>query len=249
MPYKKITGIYKIINTKNNKVYIGSALSVFSRLNCHKNLLNKKKHFNSHLQKSWEKYGSDNFKFEIIEECESNLLQEREEYYIKIHNSNNNNFGYNRRLDCKTNLGLKFSDEHKKKLSESHLGIKRSEETHKKILQSQYKKVYKYNLNGDFLKEYESVKEAGKDCNIHPANISMCARGIIKKTKSFRWSYIKYDKINSEDKIILQLTKEGEIVKEWENTVSAVKHYNLMRIYKCLKDYSKTSGGFRWKYK
>ena len=38
MPYKKITGIYKIINTKNNKVYVGSALSVFSRLNTHKNL-------------------------------------------------------------------------------------------------------------------------------------------------------------------------------------------------------------------
>lgn len=249
MPYKKITGIYKILNIKNNKLYVGSALSVYSRLNTHKRLLNNKKHPNSHLQKSWEKYGLENFIFEIIEECDVNLLQEREEYYIKHYQANNNKFGYNKRINCKTNLGLKYSDEHKKNLSLAHMGIKRTEEAHKKIVQSQYKKVYKYDLDGNFLMEYDSVQSAGKECEAHPANISMCARGIIKKTKNFIWSYEKVDKINVIKKKVLQFTKNGEFVKEWENAINAVKFYKCIWLYNCLKDNSKNCVGFKWKYK
>jgi group I intron endonuclease len=60
-------GIYKIINTISGKVYIGSTKKFSKRANSHYNSLNKKIHFNSHLQKSFNKYGKDNFVFEVIE--------------------------------------------------------------------------------------------------------------------------------------------------------------------------------------
>lgn len=67
MPYKdKITGIYKITNSINNKIYIGSAINIYRRFVTHNHLLRNNKHFNSHLQSSWNKYKSENFK-EYIE--------------------------------------------------------------------------------------------------------------------------------------------------------------------------------------
>ena len=84
MPFKdKKIGIYKIKNIKNDKVYIGSAINIYRRFVTHKHLLRNNKHFNTHLQSSWNKYNSDNFIFEIVEECEKSLLENREEFYIK----------------------------------------------------------------------------------------------------------------------------------------------------------------------
>lgn len=70
MPYKEITGIYIIKNILTEKVYIGSAKSVLSRLNAHKYQLLNNKHFNKHLQSSYNKYGINNFTFELIEKLQ-----------------------------------------------------------------------------------------------------------------------------------------------------------------------------------
>lgn len=48
----------------------------------------KEKHFNIHLQNAWDKYGSDNFLFEILEECDKECLKDKEEYYIQTLKSN-----------------------------------------------------------------------------------------------------------------------------------------------------------------
>lgn len=51
-----------------------------------------------------QKYGWENFKYEVIEECPDELLQEREAYYIKLYNSQIPN-GYNVRDEspnCRT---------------------------------------------------------------------------------------------------------------------------------------------------
>jgi hypothetical protein len=189
MPYKKISGIYSILNLINNKRYIGSAVSLNSRLKTHKHLLSGNKHFNSHLQSSWNKYGEDNFKFEIILECGLNELRDNEEFLIKKFNSNNVKYGYNKRINCETNLGVKFTDTHKKNLSFSHLGNKHSEFSKNKIRESRYVKVLQYDLDGIFLKEYKSMIEAGLDNNIEKNGISMCCRGLIKKSGGFIWKY------------------------------------------------------------
>ena len=88
-------GIYKILNTLSNKIYIGSSIKLESRKYKHFWMLLKQRHDNQFLQKSYNKYGKDAFIFEIIEECDPSILCERENHYIKSYNSNDPSFGYN----------------------------------------------------------------------------------------------------------------------------------------------------------
>ncbi len=189
MPYKKITGIYRILNSINGKLYIGSAVSINSRFTSHRQLLKSNKHFNIHLQTSWNKYGEENFQFDIVEVTTLDLLQEREEFYIKFFNSNDRTVGYNNRLNCATNLGIKHSDETKKKLSISHLGHKRSKEAQIKISNSQHKKVCQIDLDGKHVKTFDSMKQVEEMTGIKRQLISMCCRKVIPWAKKFYWCY------------------------------------------------------------
>lgn len=78
----KVCGVYKITNTVNNKFYIGSSKDIENRWKQHIDALVKKEHGNTHLQNAWNKYGSQNFKFEIIEECDPSVQFEREQFYL-----------------------------------------------------------------------------------------------------------------------------------------------------------------------
>lgn len=51
------------------------------------------------------------------------------------------------------------------------------------------KRVNQYDLDGNFIKQWCSMKEAGKELKIHWQNISMCCRKIRNKTKEYRWEY------------------------------------------------------------
>lgn len=175
MPYKnKIVGIYKIVNSINNKCYVGSAVNMKHRFSVHKNLLNNNKHYNKHLQSSWNKYGSDVFSFELIEETNLDKLREREEYYILEFKSNDRNLGYNRRINCQTNLGIKVSDETREKLRISHLGHKQSKETVEKKAKSRFKSVYQLDMNLNIINKFESIKEAAEITGLCSKSISMC---------------------------------------------------------------------------
>lgn len=88
-------GIYIIKNIVTNKVYIGSSTNISVRISSHKNSLKRNKHVNFHLQSSYNKYGIENFLYEIIEYCNEIWLLKKEEYYIKFFKSNDKNFGYN----------------------------------------------------------------------------------------------------------------------------------------------------------
>ena len=72
----KICGIYKFLNPITNKVYIGQSIDIISRYQAHKsNHLNPNYiNYNTYFYKALRKYGFENFNFEIIEECESSLL-------------------------------------------------------------------------------------------------------------------------------------------------------------------------------
>lgn len=92
-----MTGIYKILNMVNNKIYIGQSVNIRRRWNNHKsNAFNTTcKSYNSHLYRAIRKYGLENFSFEVIEECPKDRLNEREKYYIEFFNSNDPDHGYN----------------------------------------------------------------------------------------------------------------------------------------------------------
>ena len=110
-----ISGIYRILNSTNNKVYIGSAKSISKRFWEHKYNLKNNNHANIHLQLSWNKYGEENFIFEILEKINNNtenikeVLLMREQYWIDITNCTNRNFGYNICLKSSSRLGSKNS--------------------------------------------------------------------------------------------------------------------------------------------
>jgi len=89
-------GIYIITNNINNKVYIGLSKNLSNRIKQHKNRLLNNSHKNTHLQSAFNKYGINNFSFDIIEYCNNDLLCKKEKEYIKKYNSINSLYGYNK---------------------------------------------------------------------------------------------------------------------------------------------------------
>ena len=59
------SGVYQIRNTVNGKVYIGSAKHFNKRKSQHFHYLKTNKHHSQKLQRSYNKYGIQNFVFEI----------------------------------------------------------------------------------------------------------------------------------------------------------------------------------------
>jgi group I intron endonuclease len=114
------SGIYCIRNMINNKVYIGKAKCIYSRMMQHNTLLNRKhKDENPHLINSYHKYGKENFEYIVLEylDLNDNLLRDRELFWIKKFNSFDREKGYNIREDSST--GLIVSQETRNKMRES----------------------------------------------------------------------------------------------------------------------------------
>lgn len=87
-----IVGIYKITNLINGKIYIGQSKNCEKRFSEHRT-----SEHNQHLLRAYEKYGFENFSFEIIEEARESELDDLEEKYIKEYDSMNPSIGYNKR--------------------------------------------------------------------------------------------------------------------------------------------------------
>lgn len=81
---KLISGVYKITCVPTNKIYIGSSKDIRTRWSRHKRDLHTQKHSNTYLQLAYNKYGKDNFLWEIIEECCSAQVTEREQHYLDL---------------------------------------------------------------------------------------------------------------------------------------------------------------------
>ncbi len=74
-----LVGIYMITCLKNDKHYIGQSVRLKHRMKEHKSCSS-----NTQLREDIELYGRENFRFEILEECEEEELDERELHYIEI---------------------------------------------------------------------------------------------------------------------------------------------------------------------
>lgn len=137
-------GIYIIFNNQTEDYYIGSTSKTFKRrLSQHISDLKKQKHRNIHLQRAFNKYGWISFTFAIIEvvQDQSNIIP-REQYYLDTLKPH-----YNIAIiaECSSkgrkqtpeqierlrqinigrpawNRGLRFSEESRKKMSESKKG-------------------------------------------------------------------------------------------------------------------------------
>jgi group I intron endonuclease len=102
MPKKRKPTIYKIINIKTNKFYIGSSTNYDSRRWQHTYDLRHNIHHCAHLQNAWNKYGETNFYFEVVKEYKNDLsdkeLKQKEQKFLDeeedLYNSNKNAFGW-----------------------------------------------------------------------------------------------------------------------------------------------------------
>lgn len=203
----KNTGIYTITNVINNKIYIGSSsYNVDRRLIVHKRLLRQGKHENSYLQASYDKYGVENFKFEVLELCEKNKCIEREQYWMDFYKSYKRDIGFNINEKANSRLNSKHSEETKQKMREAKLGKKLTEEhilnsklartgqkREQKTIDLQnikkYKKLLQYSLEGVLIKEWNSLEEAELFFSVKGAIGNCVRKGFNYTSCGHKWKY------------------------------------------------------------
>ena len=115
--------IYSITNTINNKRYIGISQDYKNRKRVHEWAMKNNKHRNIKLQRAVNKYGYDNFKFEILKEIETDdrikALVLENKYILKYDTYKN---GYNQSEGFEGSTLQKYSEERLEKMRVNMLG-------------------------------------------------------------------------------------------------------------------------------
>ena len=102
-------GIYKITNLVNGKSYIGQSIDIHRRWYEHKRDSKLSSVQATYpLYRAFQKYGIENFSFEILEETTKEELNKKERYYIQLYDSYNN--GYNQTLGGQAMSTSKLTD-------------------------------------------------------------------------------------------------------------------------------------------
>ena len=241
-----ICGIYIIKNLVNDKTYVGQSKDIYSRWDTHFCDFKHLRHNNIYFQRSWNKYGKDNFEFKIIEICNIESLNEREIYWVSYYNSYNPIFGYNLTLGGSQNYD--FSEEFLQKMRESH--------------ESQAISIIQLDLDGNIINVWKyGAREASKKLNYHQSTIWKCINGLQPTYENFIWmEYEEYKEVgvdlnyyenNMRFKRIAQLTYHGkEIIKIWNNTsdIRASLGFDTCSITKVCRGKNASLYGFKWTY-
>lgn len=192
-----MVGIYKITNLENNKIYIGQSINIEERWKDHRTDYLRSDVL---LYRAMRKYGIENFKFEVLEECAVEELDEREIFYINKYNSyicSPNSQGYNMTLGGGGVRGLTLKEESKEKISntlkelyrdkENHpmYGVARSEETKRKISESHKGKSYNHKKIICEGIEFNSLKECANYYNVPISSMSGWLRGLANVPQEF----------------------------------------------------------------
>ncbi len=175
------SGIYSIRNLINGKIYIGSAIDIERRWKYHKNRLRHNKHDNVYLQRSWHKYGENNFKFVIVRLVKfKTMLVMCEQIYLDLYESYKRENGYNILKFASSLLGHKLSEEAKDHLSKimsgknnPMFGKKHTDEAKRKI--SAYNKIRKFSAEtrNKISKNHKDKKHSEE----HKRKISLSEKG------------------------------------------------------------------------
>jgi group I intron endonuclease len=127
MDIPKSRGIYLIMNIVTGVAYVGSSVNMRKRTSEHRRKLNKGIHTNTHIQSSWDKHGESSFEFSVIVEVLlSEHLIECEQYWIDTYSMQGS--VYNKAPAAGSNVGVKASEETKKKIGDAKRGKKQSAE-------------------------------------------------------------------------------------------------------------------------
>lgn len=116
-------GIYEIKNRINGKVYVGQSIHIEERIKRHQRELKAGIHHNHHLQRSYNKYGKENFEYIILYQAQQDEdLDELEKQYIEKENAFTN--GYNATKGGAGDLGMIVTDEFREKMRQLVMGEK-----------------------------------------------------------------------------------------------------------------------------
>lgn len=207
-----MVGIYKITNP-NNKIYIGQSVNIEKRFKEYKNIHTTIKQ-QIKIYNSLKKYGWENHKFEIIEECSLEQLNEREIHWGLYYKTLESEFGLNLRLGKGRGLlsqeikdrigdknkkpkpkdfGKKISLLKKGKPNLLNKGITKSQETKDKMSQNIIGKKSNYKQNSlDFklIKEQYKILSTNQLANIYNISIPTMLnylknKGIYKFRKNY----------------------------------------------------------------
>jgi len=172
--------IYSITNNINQKKYVGktSKDNPYDRWKEHINHSKHKENTISYssvhsmpIIRALRKYGIDNFKFKVIEECSNDNVNELEEKYIREYNTYYN--GYN----------CTFGGE----------GIRKDPEQWSNHPHS--KAVSCYTLDGQYICDYDTVGIAlvetlGRNPNnSERSTIKICCKGKVFQSHGYRWTW------------------------------------------------------------
>jgi group I intron endonuclease len=264
-------GIYKI-TSPSNKIYIGQSTNLKKREDDYKKLRCDKQ---PKLYNSIQCYGWEQHKFDIIEECSLEQLNEREIYWGLYYDVLGEN-GLNLRLGDANGL---CSQETKDKIGLSNSGPK-PEGFNQKLSKS----VLQFDLKGNLIAEYTSYNNAVKATGLRLAEV---LRGAVKTAGGYTFKYknewdgkpptikphgnlgkqqpfkgrvspTKGKSINKKPKTeefknklskpILQLDLEDNLIKEFKSQTE-IKHILNIDPQNVLRGKTKTAGGYKWKYK
>lgn len=261
--------IYMITNDINNKKYIGQTINnVQARFTQHK--IDARNDSQLHFHRAIRKYGESHFQISIIEECENDILNDREKYWINYYDSYNK--GYNSTLggdghpkyNITTEQVGKLWDEgfsiteiaNKLNISRGAVKIRISAYPNykkeksiargiQKTAEKKYIPVYQWSGTGELIAKYKSGIEAEQKTGYDRKAISSA---IVKNTFSngFLWTHGETPVFKHR---IGQYDLEGNFIKFWTNATEAGKALKCdsSSIRKCCKGKSKTCHNFIWK--
>ena len=257
------SGIYKITNKENDKIYVGQTKNLNTRYGGHLYRIKRNEHHNEHLQRAFKKYGEDNFEYEILEEVKNvSNLDLREKYWIDhyggINDDNTYNFKdpllneYNDYIKKKMsknmtgennpNYGNIWSEEQRKKASKQRKGISFEEKLGKEGAKKAKEKMSKAQKGR---KQTEETKEKIRQANIGEKNPAYGKGYRQEGEKNPMWNKPSHQRTS-----ILQFDKEGNLIKEYEYIMQVTDDgFDSSNVSKVLRGKIKTSGGYIWKYK
>lgn len=159
----KKSGIYIIHNSVDGRKYVGSSVNLHNRFKAHKSQFLKKKHHSYHLQNFVNKYGIESLSIEIVTLCPPEYCVKLEQWFL-----DNLKPEFNNSKKAGSTLGVKFSEEIRKRMSEQRKGKKLSPESYKKSGETRKKLGYKLseeqkeklrNANKGRLKSEETIEK------------------------------------------------------------------------------------------
>ena len=271
-------GIYCIENLINGKKYIGQSIDIEERIKHHKTLLNSEVtvHTNAHLQNAWNKYGSENFKFYVLEECDKNELDDKEKYWSEFYDVYDMEKGYALKTAGQGFGNRIISEEVRQKISEANrgennywYGKKIPDDIRQKMKENHYdcsgvnsphcRPVLQYNFDGELLSEYDYIREAGYKTNTNEESIRKCCNKEMLSAGGFIWRFhtdplVDYNRQEyfkpKNTKKTIQYSTNGMILCIYDGVseASRITHINYSGISNACNKRAKTAGGFIWRY-